>query len=359
VQVLDVFVPRNVTVARRVFFVLTAVGTGATLAFTVLAPDQVFPGGVHTGVSTTATVLVCLGMFALGTALWMARRPLRWAWAVYPLLTVLVITALDLLTRDPSVAAQVFFMLPVLYAGAQLRRLGAIAVCIAAVVGDALVNALLLPGGTALSNACFVGAALAATAAILVHSAERTERLIAQLEHQATIDPLTGLYTRRVLDGTIDRAGSGGETALLLLDLDRFKRVNDVHGHPAGDAVLRELAALLNNSSRRTDVVGRVGGDEIAVLLPGCSLAAAQRIAGEIVTLVREHVFDVTSCSIARSANTPKKLRLTVSIGVAHLPSQAATMFDLYAVADASLYDAKENGRDRVGRQVDPQPTAA
>jgi diguanylate cyclase (GGDEF)-like protein len=121
-----------------------------------------------------------------------------------------------------------------------------------------------------------------------------------------------------------------------MIDLDGFKQVNDEHGHLAGDVVLRRVAQALAGQVRRTDAVGRVGGDEFAVLLPATggpeALIVAERIRQEV-----------------RRVQTPVAMGLSTSIGVAVHPYAAeATVEGLLAAADAALYQAKHNGRDLV-----------
>lgn len=348
-HVLGAFVPRNPAGARQVLFALTAAATGVTLVFTVLAPRTLFPED-QSATATGTTVAVCLILLALACDLRFGRRDAVWVWAAFPLLAVGAITGLDLLSGDASVAAQVFFLLPVLYAGAQLHYAGVACVLIAVTAGVTIVNATLVAGWTAVANTCFVVAAMSVTAGALAVNGRRTDQLIAQLEKQATVDSLTGLFTRRALDRAAQVSQADDALGLLVLDLDNFKKVNDVHGHLAGDAVLQQLGALLTDLSRRSDSVARMGGDELAMLLPGCSLEAVFAIAEQVLQAIRTHRFDISEHTMVRSPHAPTVLRLTASAGVAHLPTHADTLAGLYAVADAGLYDAKACGRDRVGR---------
>lgn len=167
-------------------------------------------------------------------------------------------------------------------------------------------------------------------------SAQR-ERL---LEHQVLTDALTGLYNRRWLDERLPRlvtrhARAERPLALLLLDIDRFKRFNDEFGHAAGDAVLATVARTVNEQVRPTDLAARYGGEELVVVLPETPLARARSVAERLRT------------SIAAARAEGVDASVTVSIGVAVLaPGEEAP--DLLRRADEKLYLAKSHGRDRV-----------
>ena len=173
----------------------------------------------------------------------------------------------------------------------------------------------------------------------------------AALDQLATRDGLTGLYNHRafyaLLRDELARAKRFQRpVSLLLLDIDHFKRVNDTHGHLAGDAVLRGLGELLGREVRATDRVCRYGGEESTVILPETDLAAAARFAERLRAAVEAQPFDV-------DAGVP--LRMTVSIGVASWPAHADNAQALVAAADAAMYAAKEGGRNRVVR-YEPAP---
>jgi diguanylate cyclase (GGDEF)-like protein len=354
------FRPRGPGVAKKVLFALTSIAAGVSVLFTLVFPT------VQTRAGTSLTIGGCIIIVALAASLVLTTNPSLWVWAAYPFAAILVIAVLDLSSHDASVTAQIFFVFPVLYAGAQLQRHAAFAVCAAAVVADLAVTVVLQNHSLAFVDTSFVGAALVAATSLLVFAGERNDQLIAQLEQQAAVDPLTGLLTRRVLDSAAASAlhGSGSDlgTALLLIDLDHFKLVNDEHGHPAGDAVLQQFAAILKRANRQSDVISRLGGDEIAVLLTSCPLDAALYRAEQILLEVRAHTFDVSSCTMATGPQSATDLSLSVSIGIAHLPTHAQDLRALYAAADTSLYRAKTSGRDRIGlpRPDDrlPAPTA-
>ena len=177
-------------------------------------------------------------------------------------------------------------------------------------------------------------------------------RLREALRSQSIKDPLTGLYNRRYLTEMLDREirrAVRGEQALgiLMLDLDHFKKFNDTYGHDAGDTVLRETAAFLSKSIRVEDIVCRFGGEEFVVILPTADVNAAHGRAERIRSKIRE----LTVLHQGQSLG-----RITISVGVAALPLHGTTPKDLLEAADAALYRAKREGRDRV---VDAEVVAA
>ncbi len=164
------------------------------------------------------------------------------------------------------------------------------------------------------------------------------------LREQATHDSLTGLLNRACILDTLNlelaRAGRESQPlAVLLVDLDRFKQVNDTRGHLAGDAVLRETARRMKGAIRRYDALGRYGGEEFLIVLPGCSLADATTQAERIREAVCSEIFHAAGDALS----------VTCSIGVAAryipAPSDAA---NLVREADLALYRAKDNGRNCV-----------
>jgi diguanylate cyclase (GGDEF)-like protein len=340
VTVLDRMQPRDRPQAVRTVFTLSVVASVVTAIFAVLQPASAGGRLVALVVVVPITGLLVLGAWLLRYLKSEAALP----WALFPFLAIGVIVAMDLLTEDPSISAQVFLFFPALYGASQLRRGGAIAVAVASAASDVVVVFSLLPIRTAAIDATYVVAAILTTSGLLIYAGERTDALMHQLSQLAAVDPLTGLVTRRVLDNAarsaLSGAASGSGTALILLDVDRFKSINDRLGHPVGDEVLVQLAGILNHGCRQGDIVSRMGGDEIALLLPGCSLAAGQTRAEEICSQVRGHRF---------SLNHGEELTISVSAGVAHAPTHALDLRPLYAAADSALYAAKRAGRDRVG----------
>ena len=241
--------PRDHAVAARTVAVLCAVAAVVTIIFSVAAPGQ-HPDAP----AIIVTVLVALAVIGAGWSIRFLRPSHTLAWAICPFAAIAVIVALDLLTHDATVAAQVFFFFPALYGASQLHRPGAICVSAATVVGEIVVVVAELRAESGVTDAVYVICALITTVALLVVAGERQDALIAQLQRQAAIDPLTGLATRRVLDRAAQTALSGSAssegTALIVIDVDDFKSINARFGHPGGDDVLIQLAGLLTAGCR-------------------------------------------------------------------------------------------------------------
>ena len=203
---LSSFQPRAEVAAKRVIFGLTTVGAGTTALFAGLFPTA------QTRSGTALTVSGCLLIVALATAMMARKNCALWMWVAYPFAAVAMIAVLDLGSRDASFTAQIFFMFPVLYAGAQLQRPAAMAVAGAAISADLAITLARLTWSTAVVDASFLAAAVIAATTLLVVAGERNDLLIAELEHQAAIDPLTGLVTRRVLDRVAAAALQGASS---------------------------------------------------------------------------------------------------------------------------------------------------
>ncbi len=187
-------------------------------------------------------------------------------------------------------------------------------------------------------------ARLAALVALCLHNALATERL----KLAGLTDALTGVHNRRYfearcLEEVQAARRSGLPLVCLLLDADHFKRINDTHGHPAGDAVLRYVARLIKAQLRGSDVVARYGGEEFIVLLPGTPLASALETAERIRRVIAAQTVPVPGQA---------DVRVTVSIGAAPLAAAAgepaAQAAALVQQADAALYAAKQRGRNQV-----------
>ncbi|GAA3167901.1 hypothetical protein GCM10010531_20870 [Blastococcus jejuensis] len=256
---------------------------------------------------------------------------------------VVLICTLNFLTADTSAAAQAFFAFPVLWAAFHLRPAAVALVTGTALIADGATLFALMPAPAAFTDFVFFGAVLAVMAVMLLRANRTQERLVAALQQQLTIDALTGLATRRAFDSALEAAlnrSVPGGTALVLIDVDAFKSINDNHGHPVGDDVLVHLAAVLRRGVRAEDaVLSRLGGDELAVLMPGCSRDVAVLRAEELLDGVRSAPLTLADGTL---------LALSISVGVAHVPQHSSDRRGLYTAADTALYDAKRAGRGRV-----------
>jgi diguanylate cyclase (GGDEF)-like protein len=184
------------------------------------------------------------------------------------------------------------------------------------------------------------GLAMAAVLGSLIWAWSREERM-RKLQREADEDSLSGLRTRRRFEQEVRAAMARSRRdattgALLMLDLDNFKSVNDSHGHPAGDKLIEEVADVLRRRTREGDVLGRLGGDEFAIALPSCRPDEANVVAEAIVTAIREH-------QPADSDVDP----VTVSVGVAVFGiDQLMSYATLVSEADTAMYAAKDAGGD-------------
>jgi diguanylate cyclase (GGDEF)-like protein len=180
---------------------------------------------------------------------------------------------------------------------------------------------------------------------------ERLREMQRKLEEQTITDGLTGLRNRRFFDERLHeefrRAQRYGDyLALIMLDLDHFKLVNDRHGHPAGDAVLREAAVLIRASIRDPDICARYGGEEFAVILPKTHMSGALAVAERMWRAVGAKEFAVGP---GEDGRTPRVITVTASIGVAFYPSKDINSGDLLVrFADQALYQAKRSGRNTI-----------
>lgn len=166
-----------------------------------------------------------------------------------------------------------------------------------------------------------------------------------RLEEKAFHDPLTGLANRHLFAEVLERELSlqdrgGAPLGLLMIDVDHFKAVNDAHGHPAGDAVLRELADRMRASVRRADLVARVGGEEFAVVATADGVAQLRHFAEKLRLSVAKKPFSVPS------GRRPTPLTATISVGGALAERTPQSGAELVRLADEALYEAKRSGRN-------------
>ena len=168
---------------------------------------------------------------------------------------------------------------------------------------------------------------------------------VTRIRQMAAHDSLTGLFNREYFEEQAERSWQlarryGHHMAVAIMDVDYFKVVNDTHGHLAGDQVLREFAAILRKAARGSDVVARYGGDEFVVMLPQADLASGMALVSRIRSAVEDNVF----CSGSLSLKLTTSIGLATSVGI----DPAASVVDILRLADAGLYAAKREGRNRV-----------
>jgi len=176
-------------------------------------------------------------------------------------------------------------------------------------------------------------------------AAESLESRTRELEEETRRDKLTGLFNRAHFDGVIEdefRSASshGWPLAVLFIDIDHFKQVNDTYGHQAGDEILRGAARTLMASTRDTDVVARYGGEEFVIILPGTGKQGACVTSDRIVQAFRKTVHDI---------GQSESVGVTVSVGIAIQGEGAefAAPGELVGAADGAVYGAKQQGRNR------------
>ncbi|WP_199423293.1 GGDEF domain-containing protein [Actinotalea solisilvae] len=326
--------PRDLRSAALTSAALVVAGTLAMLSSEVTAAmageSHALPlvGLVSAGL-LGVVVAVVLGYEAMPPLLWVALA----------LAMVGLILVMDLVTDDAGGGAQMAFLFPVVYAGAFLRASAAWLVTGVAAAGHGTLVFALLPPETALPDMIFGLVVMLGLTAVLTASGRRQDALTRTLRTMASVDLLTGLATRRALETAAEIAPDAAPgRALVLVDVDRFKDLNDAYGHPVGDGVLVHLASVLQSVVRAGDTVARWGGDEIAILMTAIGPDDAVRRA----EAVREAV-------VARPlAHEGRAIGLTVSVGVAHSSTAGADLAALYAAADEALYGAKRAGRDQV-----------
>jgi len=263
-------------------------------------------------------------------AIWVAT-----AWGILPLLLGDAVVS----TGGATSPVLMWFALPAVTLGVRFEPRGI-------VIGTAYILALLLISTFGLDPATASAhhEVVIATAALVLCTVILSGALVESdraNRRRATLDPLTGLFNRNALeqrlaelDGQPSSQDEGHSHALLLCDLDHFKKVNDRLGHAAGDAVLQDVAYTMRAVLRAGDSIYRIGGEEILVVLPGAGREDAVGVAERVRRAVRER--------------RPAGVGITISIGAAVTKPATVDTEDLVARADAALYAAKAEGRDRV-----------
>jgi diguanylate cyclase (GGDEF)-like protein len=277
----------------------------------------------------------CLGLAAL-LGVW--RRPPSLLIAYVPTIGILMVSA-AVAIATPLASTPTYYLLPILasaYFNNKRRLLVDLGVF---VVSLGVVLALWVQPEARVAG--FIGTVIPAVCVAFVVSGlkRRLDAHVDDLRYLADTDPLTGALNHGAFGGALEVAldrfqQTGRGAALLLVDVDHFKQVNDRFGHQEGDRMLRLVSDLLAAHKRRDDVLGRVGGEEFALLLPDADLIAARRVAERIREALR-----------AATEETPAAL--TLSVGIATLSPVVDSSHALLHAADRALYEAKERGRDR------------
>jgi diguanylate cyclase (GGDEF)-like protein len=289
----------------------------------------------------------------LGSLEWRMRRSPRPELhaAVTQLLILAVLGLGTAVSGGEDSAALPWMILPVAIAAARFRS--QVVVAGAAITAAAMAAACLAADAQAIVED--PTRLISAITLLIAITAITSALMEGELEHRgrAVLDPLTGLLNRASLEARVveieEQARlTGGALSLIVLDLDRFKQVNDSHGHERGDAVLRDTAYEIRKSLRSFELVYRIGGEEFLVLLPGVGLAQAEEVAERV--------------RLAIGDARPGDLELTVSAGVAAGAGTDISYEELFRAADAALLLAKRSGRDQVqsaGNSLPACPPAA
>ncbi|WP_189079462.1 GGDEF domain-containing protein [Mangrovihabitans endophyticus] len=300
----------------------------------VFLTPAIGPAGIVAVIVTSVTVAV------VGALCWFRPEALPgWFWLSAPHIATVFITGINLATADASTGAQLFYMWPVLYAANFLRRRQVAGSVALAVAGDAACTFGLLDPGRAMADWTAMTLAMVMLSVVVVPLRERAEQLMRRLESQALADPLTALANRRSFDDALAAAGAwaqrtGRPLALLTVDLDHFKTINDTYGHAVGDDALRAVADAMRAVAEEDDVVARLGGDEFALLIRTDRRGAL-------------HTGEGLRARVAAIDTLPGGAP-GISIGLAVLPDDADSTAGLQAASDAALYVAKTHGRGRV-----------
>jgi diguanylate cyclase (GGDEF)-like protein len=323
-------VPAGDAGLRRVGIAFLGAGGLAAIAGTFVPdPDP----SDHRGLLLLA--VACLGL-AGALAAW--RRPPVSVVAFLPTVGLLLVGA-AVTVATPLASTPTYYLLPILasaYFGSVRRLVVDVSIC---AISLALVLALW--GEPVVRTAVWIGTVIPVVCVALVVAGlkRRLDAQVDGLRNLADTDPLTGVLNHgafgAALEHTLDRYHDSGRGAtLLLFDIDHFKSVNDRFGHQEGDRMLRLVSDLIGEHKRRDDALGRVGGEEFALLLPDADPRAAQGVADRIRAALRDATV-VTPAS------------LTLSVGIAALSPVVASSHALLHAADRALYVAKDRGRDQ------------
>jgi diguanylate cyclase (GGDEF)-like protein len=325
--------------SRSVGYLMMGAGPFVLLTGVVLPAE-------HNLLQVVAFVLLAIGLGVFGAICrWRPGRVPHLFWLIAPFFGISMITGLNLATADASTGAQLFYLWPVLYSANFLSRTANTLTLTLVSAGNAAVVFSVLGAARGVSDWASLTVAMLLTTVVVASLRSRNERLRDVLETQAYADPLTGVANRRSFDGELARAvgwsrETGEPIALLTLDIDHFKKINDTWGHGAGDRALRAVAEVLRTVAHGDDVVGRLGGDEFVVLLRTGQMGARR---------AADQVRELMAADESVPGGPPG-----LSIGVAVLPDHAGTAVELGAASDGALYEAKEAGRGRTAMAHPP-----
>jgi diguanylate cyclase (GGDEF)-like protein len=337
----DLGYPHSRSTAARVGGLLLVIG--GSLALTLLATVPGFVHGHTTPTFVTAGTAVLVGAFCMANA----RRIPAWFLPVIGPLGIVLIATSSILTRTTTDGSELLYLWPVLFSAYFLSwRAALFNVCLLAVVYPPV--AISIIGAAGITPSVYMVGTSVVTLAVTMSLRRQITRVVTTAALEARTDTLTQLPNRRSWDDGLTREVALRERrssplCVLMIDLDRFKQLNDAHGHAAGDAALVLAARVLRAQARQTDLLARIGGEEFALALPDCVPDDGAQRAEQIRVAIAE-----TSASHGRP--------LTASIGVAGLPAHATTRSELMAAADAALYEAKRSGRNAVRVSAEPVP---
>ena len=315
----------------RSLMVIWGVGATFFLVMLMVSPPPLELANELLGIDIIGFAL--LGMLYAGRE----RLP-RWTPDVCAYVLYLVVGGIILIYQDVDspygffylwLSVHSFYFLPWRRAAPQVAFIAAdYAVCLAVIPG----------AGLPVMRWTITMLTIGVTCTMVALLRMRVNALVDRLSADARVDPLTGLYNRRSYDeaivGEIARSERSGQPfALVLGDIDHFKRINDEYGHPAGDAVLRTVATQLLQSERRVDMAARLGGEEFALLLPNTNGFGAYIVAERTRRNLK-----------AAFAGTPA---VTMSFGIAVYPNDATDASALFRAADTALLRAKRQGRNQ------------
>lgn len=315
--------------AARLGGLLLAIGGALALVLVATMPGFVHGHSVPTLITGGFAVVI-----GVGCMIWSRWVPHWFVLCIGPL-GVALIAGSSILTGTTGDGSELLYLWPVLFSAYFLSLRSAVFnVTLIALVYPPI--ALWTRGTPGITPSVYMIGTSIVTLVVTTSLRRQVNRTVESAAREARTDKLTDLPNRRSWDdGLAGLLRDGTPLCLLMIDLDLFKRLNDTHGHAAGDTALGLVARVLRTQTRQTDLLARIGGEEFAVALRDCALEDAMKRAEEIRLAVEVRSGDWTA-------------PLTVSIGVAALTADTPTCEELMARADAALYEAKRSGRNTV-----------